>query len=54
MISWSRPFGARNDELAQAILKRMFPTRTIVAIDVEAVNWGGGGIHCITQQQPKS
>jgi agmatine deiminase len=44
----------QKDELAQAILKRMFPTRTIVAIDVEAVNWGGGGIHCITQQQPKS
>ena len=44
----------QKDELAQAILKRMFPTRTIVSIDAEAISWGGGSTHCITQQQLKS
>lgn len=41
------------DKKAAEILKSVFPDRDIVAIDVENINAGGGGIHCITQQQPK-
>jgi agmatine deiminase len=40
------------DEAAQAILRRVFPGRRIVAIHCEELNYGGGGIHCATQQQP--
>jgi agmatine deiminase len=43
----------KKDERAQAILRKLFPSRKIVPIDAESVNLGGGGIHCITQQQPK-
>ncbi|MRG97375.1 agmatine deiminase family protein [Polyangium spumosum] len=40
------------DEAAQRILAEAFPGRKIVPIDAEAVNLGGGGVHCITQQEP--
>jgi agmatine deiminase len=40
------------DEEARRILAEVFPGREIVSIDAEAVNLGGGGIHCITQQEP--
>ncbi len=42
----------RRDAAAEAVLKSMFPDRKIVLIDAMAVNYGGGGIHCITMQQP--
>jgi len=41
------------DAAAQRILGEVFPGRKIVPIDAEAVNLGGGGIHCITQQEPR-
>ena len=41
------------DEAAQAVLKSVFPDKKIVAIDALAVNFGGGGMHCITRNQPK-
>ncbi|MDX2064865.1 MAG: agmatine deiminase family protein [Fimbriimonadaceae bacterium] len=37
------------DAEMRAILRREFPKYRIVEIDSEAVNLGGGGIHCITQ-----
>lgn len=40
------------DEEALAILKKAFPNRDVVAIDTLAINFGGGGIHCTTQQEP--
>eukprot|EP00736_Rhodelphis_marinus_P000522 Rmarinus@m.4409 len=40
------------DEWAQTILQTQFPSHDIVAIDVDAINLGGGGIHCVTMQQP--
>ena len=42
------------DEAAEAAIRRAFPERKIVRIDIENVNRGGGGINCITQQQPAS
>ncbi|RJS59357.1 agmatine deiminase family protein [Bacillus sp. PK3_68] len=40
------------DEQSKAILQRAFPGREIVQINPIEINWWGGGIHCITQQQP--
>lgn len=42
------------DEIAHAILQELFPDRELHTFDVMALNIGGGGIHCITQQEPKS
>lgn len=42
----------RCDADARAILQEQFPGRTIHAIPALAIVAGGGGIHCITQQQP--
>lgn len=41
------------DEQAKAALQSVFPDREIVQINPIAINWWGGGIHCITQQQPE-
>jgi agmatine deiminase len=41
------------DELARATLQRLFPNRRVVQIHSLAINWGGGGMHCMTQQQPR-
>jgi len=40
------------DAAVERILAETFPDRTIVMIDALAVNFGGGGIHCITMHQP--
>ena len=31
----------------------MFPDREIVGVNTTQILYGGGNIHCITQQQPK-
>lgn len=50
-----RPIGLKaKDAKAIQILKEAFPGYKIIAIDSEAINLGGGGIHCITQQMPTS
>ncbi|MEO1097669.1 MAG: agmatine deiminase family protein [Bacteroidota bacterium] len=41
------------DQRAADILQELFPDRRIIQMDVITLNWHGGGIHCITQQQPK-
>ena len=40
------------DADALAILAEQFPTRRMLACPALAIAVGGGGIHCITQQQP--
>lgn len=46
------------DEKADAkckdTLTKLFPKRTIVQLDIDAIASGGGGIHCATQQEPRS
>jgi len=42
------------DEKAALILQSVFPNRKVVMIDALAVNLGGGGVHCISMQQPES
>jgi len=40
------------DDGAVKTLKTAFPKRTVVQVDVEALNYLGGGMNCISQQQP--
>ena len=42
----------KTDDMARDMLGQVFPDRRIVQIDTEALEYGGGGIHCSTQQQP--
>jgi agmatine deiminase len=44
----------RKDDAAREILEELFPGRAIVQVYSENVNRGGGGMNCITQQQPAS
>lgn len=46
-------YGDENDELALKQVQEMFPERKAVGVRTEEVAYGGGNIHCITQQQPK-
>ena len=45
-------FADPNDEPAREILAAAYPGREIVPIDARPLFARGGGIHCITQQQP--
>lgn len=45
-------FGVKEDAVAKAVLAEVFPQRKITQTPALAVVRGGGGIHCITQQQP--
>ncbi len=42
----------QKDEKVRQILCAVFPGRTVVQLDAGVVNMGGGGIHCITMQEP--
>jgi len=47
-------FGDRKaDALAKDVLGRLHPGRRIVQIDADRIYENGGGIHCVTQQQPR-
>lgn len=46
-------FGDERDEHAAGIFRRLFPERTVTLVDARTIFAAGGGIHCITQQQPK-
>jgi agmatine deiminase len=43
----------RTDRAARATLARLFPRRQVVGVPSREIVLGGGGIHCITQQQPQ-
>jgi agmatine deiminase len=45
-------FDDAHDEKAKAILADCFPDREIVTVPALDIVAGGGGIHCITQQEP--
>ena len=42
------------DAAAFQAIQAAFPDRQVVQIDAADLIYGGGGIHCITQQQPKT
>jgi agmatine deiminase len=45
-------FNDPNDAKAIEIIQSCFPDRKVVPIDCSNIIYGGGGIHCMTQQQP--
>ena len=47
-------FGIDRDQDARDQLAALYPDREIVQVDITYIARGGGGIHCITQQQPVS
>ena len=42
---------AETDALAKATLEQAFPKRRVIALNIDPISAGGGGIHCATQQQ---
>ena len=42
-----------NDSLALHQIQAMFPERKVVGVRTREIVYGGGNIHCITQQMPK-
>jgi agmatine deiminase len=42
------------DATAKRELQKAFPGREVVQINIDGIAAGGGGIHCTTQQEPKS
>ena len=43
----------QRDQEAADTLQKLFPEKKIILLDALAINFGGGGIHCITMQEPK-
>lgn len=44
----------RHDDAVKAIFQGLFPDREIVGVDGREIVLGGGNIHCITQQIPRT
>lgn len=42
----------QKDEEVRRLFTQLYPDRKVVQINPLAVNWGGGGMHCVSQQQP--
>ena len=45
-------YGVDSDDIVRDFYAHVFSDRKIVSVDINAIAPGGGGIHCITQQQP--
>jgi len=45
-------YGNERDQAAVETLKRLYPEREVKQVHIGHIALGGGGIHCITQQQP--
>ncbi|UOP09724.1 agmatine deiminase family protein [Pseudomonas palleroniana] len=45
-------YGIAADQAAAEVLAQAFPGREIVPVQINQLAHGGGGVHCITQQQP--
>jgi len=46
-------FDDERDQQAAAVFAEYFPDREVVLVDAREIFANGGGIHCITQQQPR-
>ena len=44
----------RTDEIAVNVLKKHYPNRKIITLNTDPLGELGGGIHCATQQMPKT
>jgi agmatine deiminase len=47
-------YGGAEDAEAAETLRRAYPGRQVVCLAVRDLFRGGGGIHCITQQEPRA
>jgi agmatine deiminase len=47
-------FDDDDDEQARTVIAECFPGRDILQVDALDIVQGGGGIHCITQQEPEA
>lgn len=48
-------FGDRKaDAKCKQVLQKLFPRREVVQLNIDVIAAGGGGIHCVTQQEPAS
>ena len=46
-------FGDRKaDDAARSLVRGRYPGREVVQLTIDNLAEGGGGIHCVTQQQP--
>jgi agmatine deiminase len=45
-------YGIDADNVAAKVLEKAFPGREVVPVQINHLAHGGGGVHCITQQQP--
>jgi agmatine deiminase len=45
-------YGIEADNVAASVLEKAFPGREVVPVQINHLAHGGGGVHCITQQQP--
>lgn len=45
-------YGDENDKLALEQISSVFPNKKVVGVDTKEIVFGGGNIHCITQQIP--
>jgi len=46
-------YGYDRDAAAVETYQRLYPGRTVVQVPIGNIALGGGGVHCITQQQPQ-
>jgi agmatine deiminase len=44
-------YGVATDDEARDAWQELFPERRIVQVSINNIALGGGGIHCITQQE---
>jgi agmatine deiminase len=45
---------AAKEQKIKQVFSKLFPQRKLIFLDVMYLNYFGGGIHCVTQQEPKS
>jgi agmatine deiminase len=45
-------YADEHDAAAVETYRRLYPERVVVQVQIGHIALGGGGIHCITQQQP--
>jgi len=46
-------YGYDRDPQAVEVYRRLYPDREVVQVQINDIAVGGGGVHCITQQQPR-
>ncbi|WP_227666431.1 agmatine deiminase family protein [Klebsiella variicola] len=45
-------YGVASDTVVRGIFRSLFPERRVREVRIDSIAIGGGGIHCITQQEP--